>query len=163
MNNRRGFARDIIRSFGWKSISKHYRDKSGCIIYLSDDLSDIYIDLPWEEGTLSSDDSKNSGTKYYKGTPLLYMMADYLRITKVVLRKNKRARRWLNRIIKNTFRYAGKLFKEYFLPDGTVNWTLLMQACEITLDDLVFIMKCDGIDWKGYDPLWNCKEYQENK
>ena len=162
MGNRKGFARDLMFYFGWDNIYAHYRDRSGCIIYMSGDRSDVYIDTPRDVGSLSSDDSKCSGVEYYGETPLLYMMADYLRITKVMLRNNKRARRWFNFMVKNNFHYAGKLFKEYFLPDGRVNWTLLINAAKITLPQLEFVMKCDGIKWNGYDPLKDCKEYQED-
>ena len=160
--NRKGFARETILSFGWEGISEHYRDKSGCIIYLSSDKSNIYIDVPNDVGSLSSDDSKESGIAYYGKTPLTYMVADYLRITKVMLRNNKRARRWFNSKVKNNFYYAGRLFKEYFLPDGRVNWSLIIQV-DGDSDHVYCILFGEGIDWKGYDPVRGCDEFQKNR
>lgn len=162
MSNRKGLAKDLVEFSEWSGISRHYRDKTGCIIYLSEDLADIYVETLCDVERISSDDSVHSGVGHYEKTPLLFMMADYLRITKVMLRSNKQARRWFNNAVKNNFHYAGRLFKEYFLPDGRVNWTLVIEAAEITLPQLEFIMKCDGIKWNGYDPLRDCKEYQED-
>ena len=161
--DRKWVLKGVLLDFvGWSGISEHYRDRKGCIMYLSEDRQDIYVDIPFDDEWLSSDDSVHRGVGCFRKTPLLFMMADYLRITKVMLRSNKRARRWFNNVVKNNFHYAGRLFKEYFLPDGRVDWTLVIEAAEITLPQLEFIMKCDGIKWNGYDPLRDCKEYQED-
>lgn len=162
MKNRKGLANHLITFYEWGSITSCYRDKRGCIIYLSGDKSEIIVDILMDREIICSDDSKNNGIKYYSKTPLLYMMARYLRITKVMLKNNKRARRWFNSMIKNNFHYAGKLFKDYFLPNGEVNWPLFIEKSKVTLPHLERIMLCEGVEWEGYDPLKNCINYQKD-
>ena len=155
---RLGLSDHVCISRGWEGISSVYRDRLGCIIYISKDKQDIYVDVPGEEATLCSDDSKSGGVSYYKFTPLHYMIVKYLEITKVWLRNNKQARRWLNRFIKNNFIYSGKLFKEYFLPSGEINWDLVINDSVVNdLDDLKSTLFGEGINWCGYNPLRNKK------
>ena len=159
--NRKWRPASITEFYEWGKIIKTYRDKTGCIIYVSDNYLDVYVDIPNDGDMISSDESVSSGVNCYGHTPLAYMMMIYLKITKIWLRKNKVARRWLNRVVKNKLFFEGRPFKDYFFSDGQVNWKLVAETARLSPSDLLFLSY--DVDWEGYDPFRNYPEvYEEN-
>lgn len=148
--NRRGHVRWLEESYGIDKFSLHYRDRAGCIIYAT--RNDIFVDVPGETRVMRSD----KGNHHYKGfkTILPFTIPNYLIITKVLLKDNKAARRWFNKIVKKNFIYAGKSFENYFTPSGAIDWAEVEKMSEQPKDFITFLIDDeDNSSWKGYNPF----------
>lgn len=145
IKNRKGIQKELISHEGWGGIAEHYRDRKSCIIYVSSSCSEIYIDTGKQDEIIST--SPMLTTCH----PLIFAMISYLKVTRVLLKDNKRARRWLNKLIKTNFEFCNKSFGEYFLDGGEVNWKLVISDTKTDVDKLLFVIKDDN--WEEYCPL----------
>ena len=152
-NNRRGYAQEIKGFFNIPGLSLHYRDRKKCIIYVSENGGDIFVDLPGETiGILRSDQGHHS----YKDCKsiLHFVITDYLIITKVLLRDNRQARRWFNKVAKANLVYGGKPFSEFFTETGAINWDEVEKVTGESKDLIAFLIDDEDIgSWKGYNPF----------
>lgn len=149
IKNRKGIQRVLTQDFEWPGISLHYRDKFSCIVYVSEDYSEMYIDTPDDSETISIN---NPIPGKHSVPQLMYALLAYIRATKVVLKNNKKARQFVNKVLKDNFVFYGKRFGEFFLDDGEIDWDLVMEVTGLDFGKIVFLIN-DDIDWGGYCPL----------
>jgi len=146
IKNRKGIQNELIKHKEWKGIAEqHYRDKKSCIIYVSEDYTEIYVDTKEDDETISTNPI------FTTCHPLIFAMISYLKVTKILLKNNKRARKWLNSCLKANFVFCDKPFGDYFLDNGEVNWKLVVSETKTDIDRLIFVITDDT--WKWYCPL----------
>lgn len=140
-----------LRNIGLEGFSESYRNRRGTIIYVSDKQQSIYVDIPGDEELIQSDLESFLYNKQ-ETTTLQYFIPNYLRVIKVLLSKDKVARRWFNKRVKN-FIFVGKPFRYYLNQDGSINWNLVSTITGKSLKELLFFIE-DNYDsnWGNYNP-----------
>ena len=145
--NRNGLVRRLLNFCEWPGIELHYRDKKGCIIYISKNYSELYIDTPYDEETIYTVDL------FKRDIPiLLYSIISFLKITKVMLKENKRARRFVNKVMKKKFTYDGISFRECFDNRGEIDWIKVQCLTKLDKETIKFIV-LDEYELGNYNPF----------
>jgi len=151
MSNRKGLIKSLISRFGLENLRRCYRSKNGVLIYTTEDFSNIFVDLPKDDEYFQSD---LGNALIDEKTVLPYVIPNYLRIVKVLLRNDKLGRTVFNDIVKSNFVFAGHLFGEFFTTSGNLDFNKIVEVSECSKEILDYAIsdEINNSEWGGYNP-----------